>query len=106
MEDQTMYFDIILHAGNARFCSGEAISLAKEGKFIEAEEQLNVARDEIIEAHTCQSNLLHDFANGVEIPFSIILTHAQDHLANAQTFYDLAEEIVTLHKLIYELKKD
>lgn len=93
-------FQIILHSGNARSSLIEAIRLAREDHFQEAEEKVLEAKKELNEAHHVQTGLIQGEAQGEKSEFSILLVHAQDHLMNSITVKELAEEIIFLHKKI------
>ncbi|GLO66941.1 MULTISPECIES: PTS lactose/cellobiose transporter subunit IIA [Oceanobacillus] len=104
-ELQVLSFQIILHAGNARSEAMEALQLARNGEFNEAELKLETADKEFTEAHHIQTSLLQDEANGTIPEFSIILIHAQDHLMNALTVKDLAIEMIAMQKQIKKLEE-
>ncbi len=55
---ETKAFHLILHGGNARSCSMEAIDCAKRGAFTEAEAKLQEALEELKEAHRVQTELI------------------------------------------------
>jgi PTS system cellobiose-specific IIA component len=93
-------FQLILHSGNARSLSMEAIFAAKEKKFTEAFAKLREADQEFIQAHQFQTHLIQAEAGGEEIELPIILVHAQDHLMTALTVKDLAQEIIELRQEI------
>lgn len=104
-EVQMLSFQIILHAGNARSDTMEALILAKKGKFEEAAKKMESADEAFAEAHHMQTNLLHDEANGKTTELSVILIHAQDHLMNALTVKDLAVEMIDMHQKINRLEE-
>jgi cellobiose PTS system EIIA component len=93
-------FQLILHAGNARSSSMEAIQLAKAGEFEEAAEKLEEANQAFLEAHHAQTSLLTKEANGEDLAVSIILVHAQDHLMTAMTVKEMAQEFIELYRKI------
>ena len=93
-------FQIVSFAGDARSAAMEAINVAKAGNVAAAKEKINDARETISEAHHHQTDLISAEANGEELPFSVLLIHAQDHLMTAMTVIDLAEEIVELYDRI------
>jgi PTS system cellobiose-specific IIA component len=95
-------FQIILHAGNARSSSMEAIHLAKTGKFEEAQAKIAEAEKEFLEAHHFQTNLLQTEASGTVQAPTILLIHSQDHLMTAVTVKEMAQEFIDLYK---QLKK-
>ncbi|MDX7989752.1 PTS lactose/cellobiose transporter subunit IIA, partial [Xenorhabdus sp. 12] len=56
----------------------------------------------INEAHHFQTELIQSEARGEKTEISVLLIHAQDHLMNAITVKELAEEFITLHKRVEE----
>ena len=103
MTDMQTPFALILHGGNARSASLEAIAFARQGDFGEnASEKMKLAREEISAAHRIQTDLIQEEARGNHAEISLLLVHAQDHLMNAITVKELAEEFITLHKRIEE----
>ncbi len=93
-------FQLILHAGNAKSLSMEAMYAAKEGNFTEAETKLTEADSAFNEAHQVQTDLIQKEANGEKFDLPLMMVHAQDHLMTSMTLKDLAKEIIDLHKLI------
>ncbi|PFJ17378.1 PTS lactose/cellobiose transporter subunit IIA [Bacillus cereus] len=95
---ETKAFHLILHGGNARSCSMEAIDCAKRGDFDGAEEKLQEALHELKEAHRVQTELIQKEAGGEKIAVTLLMVHAQDHLMNAITVKELASEFVELYR--------
>lgn len=91
-------FQIILYGGNGRSSAMEAIQCAKERNFEEAEALIKEAEQEINKAHKYQTELLQNEAQGEESELNLLLIHSQDHLMNAITVKDLANEMVDLYK--------
>lgn len=91
-------FHLILHGGNARSCSMEAIDCAKRGEFTEAEAKLQEALEELKEAHRVQTDLIQKEAGGEKTEVTLLMVHAQDHLMNAITVKELASEFVELYR--------
>ena len=61
-----------------------------------------LASEEISSAHRIQTDLIQEEARGNHAEISLLLVHAQDHLMNAITVKELAEEFITLHKRVEE----
>ncbi|WP_182199686.1 PTS lactose/cellobiose transporter subunit IIA [Paraliobacillus salinarum] len=99
-ELQQISFSIILHAGNARSLSMEAIELAKEKKFDEAVQKVEAASQEFSEAHRYQSELLQKESDDDGQDISVILIHAQDHLMSSMVVRDMANVIIELYREI------
>ncbi|WP_436867289.1 PTS lactose/cellobiose transporter subunit IIA [Mammaliicoccus sciuri] len=91
-------FQIILYGGNGRSCAMEAIQCAKERNFEEATSLIREAEQEINKAHKFQTELLQNEAQGTESELNLLLIHSQDHLMNAITVKDLANEMIDLYK--------
>ncbi|MGG7619349.1 PTS lactose/cellobiose transporter subunit IIA [Bacillus coreaensis] len=93
-------FQIILHGGNGKSCSMEAIAAAKRGEFTEARAKLQEAADALNEAHHVQTSLIQSEIRGEKVEISLLMVHAQDHLMNSITMKDLATEFVELYETI------
>ncbi|MGE7090984.1 PTS lactose/cellobiose transporter subunit IIA [Lysinibacillus sp. NPDC048646] len=91
---------LIVHSGNTKSECMEAIQLAKKGRISEAKEKINMANEALTEAHHSQTALLTQEARGEKVEVSMLLIHAQDHLMNAITFRDLAQEMIELYEHI------
>jgi PTS system cellobiose-specific IIA component len=102
MDDAQMevIMPLIMFGGEAKSSAIEAIRAAKEGDFETAEERIKAANDAIVQAHHGQTELLTKAANGEDVPVSIYMVHAQDHLMTGIAFVDLAKEIIELYKAI------
>ncbi|KUK34465.1 MAG: Phosphotransferase system PTS, lactose/cellobiose-specific IIA subunit, partial [Caldanaerobacter subterraneus] len=83
MNLEQIVFTIISHAGNARSICFDALKHAKEGNFVEAENCLNKASEELLEAHHVQTDMIHKEAQGEKQEVTLLLIHAEDHLMNA-----------------------
>lgn len=91
-------FQLILHSGNARSSAMEAMTKAREGTMEEAEKKITEANSELNKGHQIQTDLIQKEADGADLGMSLITVHAQDHLMNAMTIRDLAQEIIFLHQ--------
>jgi PTS system cellobiose-specific IIA component len=89
---------LIMHGGDAKSNAMEAIHAAKTGNFTISENKLKDANNALIKAHKSQTSLLTQEASGDSVELSLLMIHGQDHLMNAITFKDIAEEIVDLYK--------
>lgn len=91
---------LIMHGGDARSSSMEAIQAAKKADFTLAEEKIARADEAIKEAHVIQTDLLTQESAGNPVEVNLLMIHAQDHLMTALTYRDLAEEMVDLYRRI------
>ncbi|MBY8911870.1 PTS lichenan transporter subunit IIA [Bacillus sp. YC2] len=94
---EQIIFQIILHGGNGRSASMEAIAAAKRGDSCLAEQKLQEAARELTEAHHYQTELIQNEAGGEKTEMTLLMVHAQDHLMNAMTVKDMAAELVELY---------
>jgi cellobiose PTS system EIIA component len=97
-------FQIILHGGNGKSCSMEAIAAAKRGDIVEARAKLQEAAEALNEAHHVQTSLIQSEIRGEKVEISLLMVHAQDHLMNSITMKDLATEFVDLYENIQLVK--
>lgn len=97
-------FELILHAGNSKSSSMEAIELARQGEIEEADFKMNEAHEELVMAHKIQTKQLAKTVKVDTMQPSMLLVHAQDHLQGAQTQLELAKEIINLYEQVLEIK--
>ncbi|HFI0501810.1 TPA: PTS cellobiose transporter subunit IIA [Streptococcus suis] len=97
---QMAAFGIILSSGNARTIVHEAFAAMREGRYDEAEELLETANADMLEAHRAQTGLLQEYASGTEINVEIIMVHAQDHLMTTMTLREVALEMLALYRKV------
>ncbi|WP_255556201.1 PTS cellobiose transporter subunit IIA [Gilliamella sp. ESL0405] len=102
-EIQLIAFNIILHSGNAKTKIHEAFKAMRKADFTTANQLLEQANEEILEAHKSQTGLLQNYANGMQINMEIIMVHAQDHLMTTMTMREIAIEMANLYQQNYEL---
>jgi PTS system cellobiose-specific IIA component len=102
---ETIIFEIILHAGNARAEAYAALRAAQDGDFAAAEEHLKLADEEIGIAHRTQADIIQQEAQGEKVAVTLLLIHAQDHLMTAMSEKNLIENMVEMHKTIRSLAR-
>mgnify|MGYP000243119404 CR=1 FL=1 len=90
--------EVIAHAGECRTLSFEALACAKKGEMQKAEELLKQAEKESIAAHQAQTEFLFAEGRGEKIPFSVLITHAQDHYMTAVLAFELIREMIGMIK--------
>ncbi|WP_449458222.1 PTS cellobiose transporter subunit IIA [Streptococcus suis] len=99
-ELQMAAFGIILSSGNARSVIHEAFAAMREGDYDKAEEFLEAANADMLEAHHSQTGLLQEYASGTEVKVEIIMVHAQDHLMTTMTLREVALEMLALYRKV------
>ncbi|RII36441.1 PTS lactose/cellobiose transporter subunit IIA [Clostridium chromiireducens] len=99
---EEIIMNLIVHSGEVRSYSMEAIQCAKKGEIDEAKELIEKASAELSEAHNVQTSLIQKEASGEKTEVSLLMVHAQDHLMTSMTLKYLASEIIEIHE---ELRK-
>ncbi|WP_202709542.1 PTS lactose/cellobiose transporter subunit IIA [Sporosalibacterium faouarense] len=102
MEFESIVLNIITKSGSARSSAMEAIQYAKNNESEKAKESIRAAEENIALAHKEQTMLIQEESKGKKVEVSLLLVHAQDHLMNAITLKDLAQEFVNIYNKISE----
>ncbi|GHU51027.1 PTS mannose transporter subunit IIA [Clostridia bacterium] len=89
---------LIAEAGDSKSYAMEAIGLAREGKFPEAAEAIEKAKQALIAAHDQQTDLIRAEIEGKGKEVRLMMVHAQDHLNGALLMRELAEEFIEVYK--------
>lgn len=90
---------MLLLAGDARNCVSEIYTLIENGDFNSAKEKLVEAEKILNDSHHVQTGIVQREAEGEEIPYSPLFSHAQD------TMMVTSSEILTVKKLLPLFKK-
>ena len=77
--------NIIINAGDCKNHAYMALNIVNEGKYEEADKELELANDALAKAHDGQTIFLQKEASGEKIDLSVLFVHAQDHLMTAIT---------------------
>jgi len=96
MPTENEAMQMILHGGNARAKAYEALQMAKQKKFKEAETLMQAAEEELGLAHESQTKLLQE---GADTSATMLVAHAMDHLMTAMSEKGLIAELIELHRL-------
>ncbi|EMF0421401.1 PTS lactose/cellobiose transporter subunit IIA [Enterococcus hirae] len=91
---------LIVFSGNAKSDAMEAISAAKKGKLILADQKIKDAEDSLVQAHHTQTDMLTKEAQGDHVDVTLLTVHSQDHLMTSIAFVDLAKELIELYRRI------
>lgn len=94
-------FSVIMHAGDSRGYSTEAVTCAENGDFEGAQEKIRAAEEELKQAHLIQTDMMQKEACGDHIPLSMLIVHAQDHYSMAQVQHDMSQQMIKLYQKIY-----
>lgn len=90
-EVQMNAFKIIGIAGDAINSFYEAMYSFKKGNVDEAKQHYEEGETRLNDAHQIQTNLIHAEVNDEELPYSLIMCHAQDHLTLAINWQRLTQ---------------
>lgn len=97
--------NIIINSGDCKNHAYMALNHVNEGKYEDAEKEMQLANYALAKAHDGQTMFLHKEANGEKINVSVLFVHAQDHLMTAITEKNLIEQIIDLRKVVNTLIK-
>lgn len=98
-------FNIIVHAGESRSLSSEAMDAAEDYNFEKAEELIKKANNEFLKCHEIQTNMLTKEANGEKNDLNVILIHSQDHLTMATMAMDNAKRWIKINKKLQKMEE-
>lgn len=91
---------IILHAGDARIKTEEAIEKAKLFDFESAEMTLKEAKECLRLAHIAQTQVIQNETSGKVYESCLLFTHAQDTLMTIMSEEKLATELISMFKIL------
>ncbi|WP_159084712.1 PTS lactose/cellobiose transporter subunit IIA [Dongshaea marina] len=94
---------LIVNAGIARSLAFEALQAAKQQKWQQAEQKMGEADTAFREAHRVQTQLIEQDEGTGQIPMTLILVHAQDHLMTGMLLKEMVTEMIELHQKIAQL---
>ena len=97
--------NIIINAGDCKNHAYMALGMVNEGKYEEAENEMNLANAALAKAHDSQTEMLQKEAAGEKIELSVLFVHAQDHLMTAISEKTLISQIIELRKFVNTLIK-
>ena len=99
-ELQLVAFQIIAAGGSARGMYVQAFELARQGRYEEAEESIRQGDALFLQGHDAHTAVLQKVASGEPLAVDILLVHAEDQMAAAETCKLMAEELIELNKKI------
>lgn len=93
---QSIAFQLIAHAGVAYDNFNHSIELAQKGDLEGARKFMKEGEVSLNKAHKGQTDLLVSETRNEDIPFSILMVHAQDHLTMAIFSQRMAKHFIKL----------
>lgn len=91
---------IILHAGDARLKTEDALASAKQFTFEVAKAKMEEARECIRLAHVAQTEVIQDETRGKAYQPCLLFNHAQDTLMTIMSELKLANELIEMMQLL------
>lgn len=93
-------FKMISNLGGARSAFMEAIQKAKNGEFDTARSLIEQGEELRQKGHDIHFELLTKESAGEEVPFALLLIHAEDQLMSVELLKVLAEEMIEVYQKI------
>ncbi|MBP2658628.1 MAG: lactose/cellobiose transporter subunit [Firmicutes bacterium] len=97
-------FKLITYSGAAKSDIFEAFRLCQDGKYEDAENLMESAKHNLLEAHNTQTSLIQQEAGGEQIIVRLLMVHAQDHLMTCILAKELMSNMMNMQKEINEIK--
>lgn len=89
---------LILHSGNARSSSMEALAFMKQMELLLGKEKIAEAKKEMVTAQKIHAQLLRAYANEERVDVDLLLMHAEDHIAATQVQVTLIDEMIQMYE--------
>lgn len=99
---QQLSYDMLSNVGEAKSYFIEAMKLARQGNFVEAEQSLVKGEEFFLEGHKAHMKMIEE--HKAETGISLVVAHAEDQLMATDTIKIMAAEIIEVYKAI--LKKE
>ena len=91
-------FEIISAVGAAKSMYMQALAEAKAGNFEEADQLMAEGSATFLDGHKAHSSLIQKEASGEQLPFSLLLMHAEDQLMSTETLKLVITELIDIHR--------
>lgn len=103
-EMEMICFQIISCVGTAKSCYVNSIAKAEEGDFEAAGELIKQGDEAYAGGHDVHMQLLTSEANGERKSTPLLLLHAEDQMASAETCKLMAQNFAKVYRELLELK--
>lgn len=97
-EIEMLCFQLVAQVGSARSSFVEAINRAENGDFAGAEACFAEGDNTFSAGHALHAEMLKREGEGEQLPFRIIILHAEDLMMSAETLRIIAEKFVNVYK--------
>ena len=105
MDLEVSSMQMIMHSGNSRNDSCEAIKFVKNKEFEAAEQCLEKSNSELLMAQKEHAKVLREMAESGKMETNLLLVHAEDHVSVSEMALDMARELVDVYKILGGVKK-
>jgi len=82
----------------AKSCYVQAMELARGGQYDEARARIKEGEECFVMGHTAHTRLLQKEAAEGDLPFVLLVMHAEDQLMSAETIKVMAEEFINVYE--------
>lgn len=96
--NEAVSMKLILHSGNARSSSFEALAFVKQNENGLAHLKIKEAKEELLNAQRIHAQLLRQYANEEEVQLDLLLMHAEDHITSTQVNVELIAEMIEMYE--------
>ena len=103
-EMEMICFQIISYVGTAKSCYVNSIAKAQEGDFEGAAELVKQGDEAYAGGHDVHMQLLTSEANGENKGTPLLLLHAEDQMASAETCKLMAQNFANVYRELLELR--
>ena len=90
--------EIIIYSGDSKSEAMIALQHAKKNSWEEVEPALERSKEAAKQAHLIQTKLIGLDEGEGNIPVTLVMVHAQDHLMTSMLAVDLIKEIIELYR--------
>ena len=97
-EMETICFQIISYAGDAKSCYMEAIQEAKQNNFEQAGRRIQEGDKSFAQGHHVHAELIRRECSGESVPVGLVLIHAEDQMMSAEMTKMMAEEWIDWYR--------
>ena len=104
-EIEKISFQMIANVGSANALYMEAVNEARNGNAEKAELLMKEGEEWYRNSHKVHADLIMQMAAGKEIPFNMILMHAEDQLMNSEVIKLMAEQTIGLYKKVLQMEE-
>ncbi len=103
---EKIVMELVVNGGDARSKAMAALRAARANRMDEAETLMRESQDALVRAHNFQTSIIQESLEDEDSYASLIMVHGQDHLMTAMVVKDLAEEMIEMYKILYQMKQE